>query len=319
MKELKLDGAPPRELVETCHIWTDASTTPYHAKLMHFHNELELYYKRIQDFQLDGGVSDIRKQFTDPNNNNNNNDSSNNTICQQLELHPDGLPALFAQSQQLSYTDAGWVEPLIPPMRSPKFCLEGETELLNLRYLIHDFAAMCRQLKPTSRTVFVDLGASLSFHRGRVSPAIFLLELYRKFGISFDHIYAYEQKLQNPNDVFPQLPEHFQAAYHWINVGAESDPHSARNPFKLLLDNFEEDDLIIVKLDIDATVLERELVNQVLVNPRLATLIDHLYFEHHVNQLELAHHWGPAREGVQGSFILLNALRERGVAAHFWV
>jgi hypothetical protein len=165
------------------------------------------------------------------------------------------------------------------------------------------------------------MGASLNFHGRRQSPVVSLWNLYAKFGILFDHIYAYEMTPSDPKQVFKKVPEHLKAAYHWINVGVESDPKSSLNPWNVILDHYNEDDLIVVKLDIDTPDLERELAHQLLEHPRLTKLVDHFYFEHHVNQLELHSSWRASgeKESVKDSLELFRALREKGVASHFWV
>jgi hypothetical protein len=143
------ETTPPRP---TCPLWTDSTHTGVHADLHAFLLELDNYNKLINAFQR---VPDIRTFL---------NDTSRDS-CSKLELHPDGLPGIFP-SGQLSYTTtAGFVEPLLPPLRHPRYCFSGgRPYLLDLGYLIHDFAASCRKLKPTSRTVLIDMGASLNFH-----------------------------------------------------------------------------------------------------------------------------------------------------------
>ena len=113
-------------------------------------------------------------------------------------------------------------------MRDHKICFaEQRNETLNLMsldYLVHDFEAMCRKLKPTSKRVFIDIGASLSFHLGGeeedIQPIVTLLETYEKFGFNFDHIYGFEVEFAEPEDVYLEmLPEKYFPSYHWINVG----------------------------------------------------------------------------------------------------
>ena len=204
-------------------------------------------------------------------------------------------------------------------MRHPKFCLEGGQHIMSLQYLLHDFHALCQMLQPNSQTIFVDMGASLTFHGGRQTPVFDILDLFRKFGFKFDHIYGYELVQQDPYQVWDLVPKYYQAAYHWINVGVASEPNHHRNPFQLILDNFNEEDLIIVKLDIDSPHLERQLVNYLCKNPRLTKLIDHFYFEHHVNQEELSSAWGRTDESVIDSLRTFQVLRQHGIAAHYWV
>jgi hypothetical protein len=190
-----------------------------------------------------------------------------------------------------------------------------------LDYLVHDFASMCRQLKPSSRIVLVDIGASLDFHLGETSPAVYLAKLFQRFGFHFDHVYAFEITKKEPQEVFQAVPDDLRAAYHWINVGVETDPMGGNNPLKLLKDNFREDDFVIIKLDIDTPSVELALVQQLLQDDSLNRLVDSFYFEQHVYLGELAHYWrkrGMACS-VQDSLELFAAMRKRGIPAHSWV
>jgi hypothetical protein len=310
-RELQFD-VPMPQWVPTCQLWTDSTSSPYYTQLHEFIKELENYYNLIDAFRLSSDMShdlrqDVRKH-------------SNHDICDKVKLHPKGLPGIFSKSQQLSLTSSGYIEPLLPPMRHPNFCLKGREYLLAQDYLIHDFEALCHKLKPHSRTVFVDMGASLSFHPRQQSPALFLIELFRKFGFQFDHIYAYEMTPYEPHLVFQNLPQHLDSSYHWINLPVSADPKSRQNPWTLLLENFDEDDLVIVKMDIDTAPLEEKLADQLLHNPQLARLVDHFYFEHHVNQKELMNDWGGSvTDSVADSLHLFHKLRQLGVPAHFWV
>jgi hypothetical protein len=181
---------------------------------------------------------------------------------------------------------------------------------------------MCRKLKRTSRIVLVDMGASLDFHGGGPSsmPAVYLTQLYRKFGFKFDHIYAYEVTPQEPAHVFERVPDELMASYHWINVGVSADPTSSLNPLKMLLQNFNEDDFIVIKLDIDTSSIEVPLARQLLNDMALHGLVDQFYFEHHVMLGELKGSWQKSMKGsVRDSLEFFIGLREAGIAAHSWV
>jgi hypothetical protein len=104
------------------------------------------------------------------------------------------------------------------------------------------------------------MGASLEFYADEKQPAVYLKHLYHKFGFHFDHVYAYEVSPIPPQRVFQEIPKSLQASYHWINVGIESDPESKLNPLQLLLDNYNQDDFIVVKLDIDKSAIEVPLL-----------------------------------------------------------
>jgi len=127
----------------------------------------------------------------------------------------------------------------------------------------------------------------------------------------FDHIYAYEITPTPPADVVQALPDTLRAACHWINVGVDAAPDSPNNPLRrLVLDHYEPNDIVIVKLDIDNTALELKFVEQLLSDDRYrGGLIDHFYFEHHLDGRY------ERRESIQ----LFLKLREKGIPAHYWV
>ena len=65
--------------------------------------------------------------------------------------------------------------------------------------------------------------ASLDFHGSSDMPAMYILNLYRKFVFHFDHIYAYEVTPKAAAEVFKKNPPEYLASYHRMNVGVESD------------------------------------------------------------------------------------------------
>ena len=293
-----------------CAIWQDpkATSPSIHSDLQKYRSDLEEYEKRVRAFS--SSTRDLRLKL----------DETNYEICKSVDLHPQGVKEIFSSSgHQLSFTTSGFVEPLLPPMRHPAFCEEDRKRLFDLSYLVHDFGAMCRKLKPTSRIVLFDMGASLRYASAE-SPAIYLTELFDKFGFPFDHVYAYEITPTKPEDVFKSVPRKMLPAYHWINVGVSSEPDSYLNPFTTLLDKYNEDDLVVVKLDIDTPWLEMPLARQLLEDARLGKLVDQFYFEHHVHIKEVGKYWKKQMSGtVKESLDLFRGLREKGVPAHFWV
>jgi hypothetical protein len=295
-----------------CTIWNDPSESTIYKSLHAWKKEVRDYAARVQNFT--SAVPDVRRIVED-----------DPTVCDTLQLHPDGWSGLFPSGQLSETTRMGMVEPLFAPMRHPGICEDptnkDQPRMLSLDYMVHDFAAICRTLTRTSRTVLIDMGASLDFHGHHASPAVYLTNMYHRFGMPFDHIYSYEVKPTVPDKVFRLVPNALQAAYHWINVPVDPDPDSPRNPFRMLLENFEPNDFVVVKLDIDTPSVEWPLVQQLLHDETLQTLVDQFYFEHHVHLLELNRSWKRRGMGgsVQDSLQLFHALRSRGVAAHFWV
>jgi hypothetical protein len=303
-QKLGYNETAPGKRPKGCDIWKNPSASTIHADLKKFQEELEDYNNRLKNFT--GGVKDLRKHLDDPN------------ICNTLELHKDGLEGIFRKGS-LSESNSGFVEPLFPPMRSPQFCFDVRF-LLDLNYMVHDFAAMCRKLKPTSRTIFIDMGASLAFHGNSNQPAVYITQLFHKFGFRFDHIYAYEITQQKPEKVFSLVPDDLKAAYHWINVGVSPDPDSGMNPLKMLLENYDVDDFVVIKLDVDTAWVELPLAKQLLEDKRFTDMVDSFYFEHHVHLDELKKNWLSTMTGsVMESLALFRGLREKGIPAHFWV
>lgn len=199
---------PWLNLVNGCTIWNDpkASNDEIYNSLQSYLLDLDNYNEAMKNFvPIPDLLDEIKK--------------GNYDVCLSAKVHPDGLVSLFP-SKQLSLTKSGYVEPLTTPMRSMNFC--KSSGVMDMDFLIHDFEAMCRNLKPMSRRVFIDLGASLDHGTG--NPVGWLLGEYEKFGFIFDHIYAFEIKFTKPEDVFGHLlADKYFAAYHWMNVGKYLD------------------------------------------------------------------------------------------------
>ncbi len=302
----------------TCHIWRSENvTSPEIFKdLMAYAKDLDDHSKAIQKFKP---IPDLLKEIKAAENYK----AEIETICKKARPHPDGLKALFP-SNQLSFGRSGYIDPLLAQMRHHKICEEGKLDeyMLNLDYLVHDFESMCRSLKPTSRRILIDMGASLEFHDSN-QPIVTLLNLYEKFGFHFDHIYGFEITPMNATDVYTKfLPEKYIPAYHWINLGVTHTKGKIMNPLHSIIKSYDEDDLIIVKLDVDATLTEKKLARQLLDDEDgiYGKLVDHFYFEDHVFQRELSPFWlGTMKGTIQESFDLFYELRKKGIASHYWV
>jgi len=246
---VELGYGPTDETVasEGCKIWNDPQESSIYNELHLYRQEVVKYWEAVKEYNWieKKNITDIRPYL-------------NQGICPHLEVDKQGRnlkDAFFSKSGQLSRTkSSGWVEPLLPPMRHPNFCMKKAGNILNIEYLVHDFAAMCRKLKPTSRIVLFDMGASPKF--SGASNMWKIMNLFGQFGFKFDHIYAYEIRRFEPEEVYQLVPPHLQPAYHWINAGVNTEEGHALNPFTMLEKEFDEDDLVIVKLDIDTASSE---------------------------------------------------------------
>ncbi|GKY92528.1 hypothetical protein MPSEU_000223100 [Mayamaea pseudoterrestris] len=294
----------------SCRIFTDP-TLPTYSSLQSYRKELEHYTQRANEFTMD--IKDLRIPLRAGVN--------REELCSTLDLN---LTSIFKESQQLSHGTFGYAEPLIPPMRHPDVCFDPEKthkDLIKMTYMVHDWEVMCKRLTPFSRTVFIDMGASLTFHKkDKSAPAVYILDTYKKFGFVFDHVYAFEITGQAPTSVFELVPSSMLSQYHWINVGVEADPEGKMNPLRMLLEHFTEEDFVVIKLDIDHSAIEVPLAYQLLNDDRYSKMVDQFYFEHHVFQVELAPAWASSMQGsIKMSMDLFGGLRKKGIAAHFWV
>jgi hypothetical protein len=227
-----------QNVANACPMWVNATVSPIYGHLREYRAELHQYNKLLEKFP-GAAVDDLRLHLDEG-------------ICDTLEVTNGGLLNIFKSGALSRVGDAGFVEPMLPPFRHPGICFDYKKYLMNMGYLVHDFGAMCRKLHKHSRTLFVDMGAALDFHSSSgVTPAIYVTHMYKRFGFKFDHIYAYELKQKDPADVYQRIPDDLRASYHWFNVGVDSDPESPNNPLKMIKENFNKDDFIVVKLDID--------------------------------------------------------------------
>lgn len=230
-------GLHKNKAIATCPLVT-SKDSPISKEMTTYMNDLGIYNRLMKNFTP--VTYDLRTKLERDN-------SNIEQVCEATKIHPDGLNGVFKQGISSS-TDAGGMEPLLPIMRSFKICNKRPVSLasvfiscyivqlpsthtsfsfqykfmLNMEYLVHDFHAMCLMLQKHSRTVFIDMGASLDFHEDVdivESPAIYINAVYSLFGFQFDHIYAYEMKVTEPVQVFERVPNELMNSFHWINVG----------------------------------------------------------------------------------------------------
>mmetsp|Transcript_3245 Transcript_3245/g.4951 ORF Transcript_3245/g.4951 Transcript_3245/m.4951 type:complete len:371 (-) Transcript_3245:61-1173(-) len=326
-----------------CHIWNTPS--PLRDDLQRFRQELHKYNKVMKqrtefapdvrtyfDVHLDNR-DEVCLQYADPP------ADQDKEVKQSLrgrDLRAATASSImqdyFNESTELSYLPKyGYMEPLVPPLRHPDMCIPGNPPgfyMATMDFMIEDFGHICRhQLQKNTRNVFLDLGATYNFNSDVIdsnSPAIRAIEKYRRNGIHFDHIYAYEIKKWETEVVYKTIPTHMQGPLHWINTGVTGEKDHKHNPWTMLKENFGPGDFVVVKLDIDTVSVEMPLFEQLLKDPELQELVDVFYFEHHIKMDEMQRFWGPHDSGltkgsIYQSLHLFGHLRKAGVAAHYWI
>jgi len=99
-----------------------------------------------------------------------------------------------------------------------------------------------------------------------------------------------------------------------------SEDGNKLNPFHSILKKNDEDDLIIVKLDIETYFIEVSLAHQFLEDKDgiYSKLMDQFYFEHHVHLGDLARYWGQFMNGiVKESFKIVPKFEKEGHCISF--
>lgn len=93
----------------------------------------------------------------------------------------------------------------------------------------------------------------------------------------------------------------------------------------ILQDIATEEDFVVVKLDIDNTEIEMQFIDQIINTPRLAELVDELYFENHVTMNPMAFQGWELEDkkhnymNISRSYQIFMGLRQLGIMAHSWV
>jgi hypothetical protein len=170
------------------------------------------------------------------------------------------------------------------------------------------------------QTILLDLGSS--YFRGwngdsTAAAGMWFYEYYKRFGVKFDRIIAFEHSLLNQKVAWEQLPEEIFPVYTFINVGITAG--SGRfNPWSMLQTIARSSDHVVVKLDIDTPPIENALINEILNNSSIHSLIDELFFEHHVTVNEMVQFWGSPGRQLKDSYVLFRNLRQLGIRMHSW-
>jgi hypothetical protein len=170
-----------------------------------------------------------------------------------------------------------------------------------------------------SKLILFDLGSSyFGGWKGDSTAAagFWFYQYHRRFGIKFDRIIAFEHSLLDQKVAWEQLPDEVFPIYTLINVGISDN--GTFNPWRMLRALTNENDYVIVKLDVDTPHLENSLINQVVDDKSIHTLIDELCFEHHTNVNEMIPFWGHVPSKLQDTYTLFTKIRQLGIRMHSW-
>lgn len=212
---------------------------------------------------------------------------------------------------------AKFIEPLVGVLRHPLLCWDLNKYIVDKDFLILNQA----EYRPHQRLYF-DLGAS-TWLTGAGGPSqSWFWHQYQQRNLAFTSMLLWEATPVNHRDLLREVPRAIWPIYQYFNVPVEKED-GQWNAFRVLRDKtqFLDDYFLVLKLDIDHPVVERQLVHEILNNSDLADRIDEFFFEHHTYTQPMAASWQTrAGDGdLLDSYQLFTALRTRGIRAHSWV
>ena len=171
--------------------------------------------------------------------------------------------------------------------------------------------------------ILMDLGASI-FHGWQEKPdavgAKWVVDRFARFGIRFDRIFMFEYTTYAPKKIFSDLSHEMLSTISYFNVGVEASKNSSFNPWNVLKSIAKADDFVVVKLDIDTPNIENALIDQVIQDDSISSIIDEMFYEHHVNIKAMHRFWHTERSRLtlNDSYSIFRQLREKGIRMHSW-
>ena len=226
-----------------------------------------------------------------------------------------------------SYTT--WIEPLAHGLRHPNALCGRGADLVDRSYLLMAFLSDWAQHKKYSecrgrpcQAIYIDLGAS-TWSTGAGGPSqSWFVDTYKKHGIDFDQLFLWEAQVMSPATIFSTVPPNVIHKYHYYNVPASIDVDSHLSPVNVLLQVAQPGDFVLFKLDIDNFKVEYEIMDSILNNTMVLSLIDEFVFEYHVNFAPMMSNWGHTADKTKtldDAYQLFYNLRQKGIRAHSWV
>jgi hypothetical protein len=241
---------------------------------------------------------------------------------------PDDVFSAFLKTYVCSsgtHTRTSWIEPLAFSLRHPKApcdrsLIEGRGYML---LESHADARLSFAGPPGSRPMnyLFDMGAS-TWSLGLGGPSqSFLIDAYKRRGITFDRIMLWEATPHTPEDIYDKVPRSMHVAYQYMNIPCSPEVGDPGNPLEIIKALTRPEDFVAVKLDIDTPVVENALIQQILDDSDIYRRIDEFYFEQHVNFKPMLANWKDkidADKTLASSYNLFVELRKRGIRAHGW-
>jgi hypothetical protein len=238
-----------------------------------------------------------------------------------------------------------YIEPLIGLLRDPlQICsfngrypglaLEGMESLQSKYFILLGPSAPYQHFRTStsliapwlyrrgSQKILFDIGSSYfnGLHNTPQMAAVigtrWFYEYFHQVSLQFDRIICFEATEYSPKTYWDQIPDDLIGRLTFINKGVETT--GKFNPWNILKSIAKEDDYVMIKLDIDLSLLEAEFINQILNDTSISVLIDEMFFEMHVTVKEMVPSWLTPPGTLQDSYVVFTKLRQLGIRMHSW-
>lgn len=128
-----------------------------------------------------------------------------------------------------------------------------------------------------------------------------------------------------PQDFWSMVPQKLVAMYHFFNAPISSNIKDRHSPSRIIKQIAREDDFVSYKLDVDTSNVELPIVQEMLDDAQLISLIDEFFFEFHIHcevmkycGWDTKEDWNGMKLNVESSMKMFSELRHKGLRAHFW-
>lgn len=190
------------------------------------------------------------------------------------------------------------------------------TSMFSVDYiLLHSARQPTFALRNPGRRLLFDVGTSYF-----TSSLQWLLCSYRAQAIEFDQVYAWEMQRLDPVFYWSQVPDDLKLSLHLLNVPVSGQRGHADNPLRLIEALTTVDDFVALKIDIDNTEIEKQILQPILDDPLLTARVDEVFFEYHFQSPFMGPlGWGNTHESsLSGALHWFSKFRQAGIRLHFW-
>lgn len=175
------------------------------------------------------------------------------------------------------------IEPVVGLMRHPGVhCrpegVKAQRTAVNLDYLLlaavspHDFL----KLYPGKKYLF-DLG--MGARKKLWTSLDYFTRSFAHLGMEFDAIFGWEASgTLNHQAYWENMAENDIPRVHFFNIPVSNNVLHKAHPFSILQKVYKPGDYVAFKLDIDAEKLEQELIDHIVANEALQSMISELFF-----------------------------------------